>query len=105
MINIRNKSVYFLGVVFASLCIFVLSTTTIHAAAPGDGVTSVSIGDQTTCAVRQNKAYCWGFGIGGSAASSPKLVTSSALSGKTVSKVSTGKTHACLIARAGVLLG
>lgn len=74
---------------------------------PGDMVQSVSVGDGTTCAVRNYKAYCWGqdvtYGYSGyTTKNSPQLITSSDISTKTVTKVSVGVNHACLLASARV---
>jgi alpha-tubulin suppressor-like RCC1 family protein/type II secretory pathway pseudopilin PulG len=70
-------------------------------------VTSISAGNQHTCAVAAGKAYCWGAytaGQLGSAKSvnqfSPIAVTATTgiLGGKTVTSVSTGGNYSCAIA-------
>ncbi len=83
----------------------------------GKYVTDVSAGDAGTCAIADNQAYCWGLndtkqlGIGNSNGcdvsnpgnkfcTTPQPVSgnSGILTGKEVSAISMGKTHACAVA-------
>lgn len=66
-------------------------------------VTDVSAGDDSTCAVADGEAFCWGRNnqnqlgnsAAGSQASTPQSVAG--LSGKAVTSISAGATHACAI--------
>ena len=72
----------------------------------GKTITSMSSGDQFTCAVADGKAYCWGredvgsLGDGNETDSAfPVAVsTSGVLSGKTVTKIAAGDDTVCVIA-------
>ena len=72
----------------------------------GKTVTAISAGSSHTCAIADNAAYCWGLGtVGrlGNNSTTQSLVpvavdTSGVLSGKTVTRISTGDTHSCAIA-------
>jgi alpha-tubulin suppressor-like RCC1 family protein len=70
-------------------------------------VTSISAGNQHTCAVAGGKAYCWGAYTAGELGSTktvnqwePIAVTATAgvLGGKTVTSITTGGNHSCAIA-------
>ena len=72
-------------------------------------VTDVSVGANRICAVADAAAYCWGMGGPGlgsdllGAVYVPQPVdTSGALSGKSVTAISTGTAHTCAIADAAV---
>lgn len=81
----------------------------VNASAMSGTVTSISAGQSSTCAVATGKAYCWGayangrLGDGGvSDRTTPAAVyTAGVLSGKTVTSISTGANHACVIAGGG----
>jgi len=73
----------------------------------GKTVTKISVGYNFSCAIASGQAYCWGLGTGGqlgssgAAANSSVAVavdTSGVLSGKTISDISTGLSHTCVIA-------
>lgn len=78
----------------------------------GRMVSTVSVGDTSTCAVSEKKLYCWGIGFGyesrtlGDAAGSsrsavPVRIDSGALSGADISAVAVGSYHACALTAAG----
>lgn len=76
-------------------------------AVSSDGVSSVSTGDGTTCAIRSNKAYCWGQDIqygyrNYTTKNTPQRISSSVINNKVITKISVGMNHACLIASAKV---
>ncbi len=72
----------------------------------GKTVTAVSAGTNHTCAIANDRAYCWGLNsanqLGDGTAStqtSPVAVsTAGVLAGKTVTAVSAGTTHSCVVA-------
>ena len=72
----------------------------------GRVVSQISAGDGHTCVVADGKAYCWGenaAGQLGNDATADSLVpvavdVSGVLSGKTVTAVSTGTSHSCVVA-------
>lgn len=73
----------------------------------GKEVTALSVGGQHTCAVAEGKVYCWGdnqnarLGIGvtgGSYTVPTAVVSTGALSGKTVTDIAAGGFHTCVIA-------
>ena len=72
----------------------------------GKTVTGISAGFRYTCAVADGKAYCWGSGdmgqLGnGNYPDSPVPVavrTDGVLNGKTVTAITTGRSHACAVA-------
>ena len=73
----------------------------------GKTVKSISVGIEHACALDSNgAAYCWGYGYNGEIGNgnetlerSPSPVsTSGALSGKTIKKISAGKSYTCAIA-------
>lgn len=72
----------------------------------GKTITDISAGYYHTCAIGSNLPYCWGYNADGELgnnltgnSSVPVAVdATAALSGKTVSAVSTGTYHACVLA-------
>jgi len=90
------------------------STTTIDVpvavstadALSGKTVTAISTATYNTCAVASGKAYCWGYnyyGQLGNNSTADSLIpvavdTSNMLSGKTVTAISSGYSHSCVIA-------
>lgn len=73
----------------------------------GRTVTDLSVGPNFTCAVAEGKAYCWGVNNMGQTGNDPNgfywkapvpVDTSGVLSGKTVTAVSSGGSHACAVA-------
>jgi alpha-tubulin suppressor-like RCC1 family protein len=80
---------------------------TTSGALSGKTVKAVSAGTNHTCAIASNnQAYCWGLNasgqLGNNSASNTNapvaVTTSGALSGKTVTTISAGSGHTCLIA-------
>lgn len=83
----------------------------------GKRVTKISAGGNSTCAVADGNAYCWGdnatsqLGTNGTTdsnvplevttgLSTPNNATTNQLTGKNVSQISVGPTHACAVANA-----
>jgi alpha-tubulin suppressor-like RCC1 family protein len=75
-----------------------------------DGVTQISAGQAHTCAVKSGVAYCWGsqsngrVGNGtstGSVGTPSAVLTSGALSGKTVTGISAGSSQSCAVTSDG----
>ncbi|MCA9335175.1 hypothetical protein KC953_03460 [Candidatus Saccharibacteria bacterium] len=102
----RTLIVFVLCFLFASYFAITASSQSVSAVS-SSGVSSVSTGDGTTCAVRNNKAYCWGQDIqygyrNSTTKSTPQRISSSALNNKVITKISVGMNHACLIANAKV---
>ena len=72
----------------------------------GKTITAIAAGDFHTCAVADGKAYCWGNNYSGrlgnnsaTDSSVPVAVnTSGVLAGKTVTAISTGGSHSCVLA-------
>lgn len=72
----------------------------------GKTVTAISAGDLHTCAIANNKAYCWGEGnigqLGNNSTSGSYIpvavYTGGTLNGKTVTDVGVGNSHTCAIA-------
>ncbi|MSY36252.1 MAG: RCC1 repeat-containing protein, partial [Actinobacteria bacterium] len=72
----------------------------------GKTITAISVGSQHTCAIASGAAYCWGYngqgqlGNGSTTNSNiPVAVTSTGvLAGKTVTAMSVGGSHTCVIA-------
>ena len=69
----------------------------------GKTVTAISAGGSHSCAVADGRAYCWGSGALGTTSaersSAPVAVdTSGVLAGKTVTAISTGGAHTCVVA-------
>ena len=77
----------------------------------GKRVTSVSLTNQTSCAVAEEKLYCWGSGIGvpatlgdkarSAASKLPLLVDGGDLDGVAVKSVSVSFNHACALSTSG----
>lgn len=67
-------------------------------------VTDISAGDDYTCAVASNKAYCWGgnnngqLGNGNTSWQGRPSVVGGVLSGKKVTRVWAGRAHTCALA-------
>lgn len=86
------------------------SSTTPKAVSNLTGITSISAGGAHACAVARGVAYCWGKGTNGqigdggtSQKESPTAVrTDGVLSGRTVSRISAGGAHSCVVADAAV---
>ena len=106
----NNAFMYILvvGIFLTILLLIGVLPKDVHAVtATSDEVQSVDTGDGTTCAVRKNRAYCWGqdiaYGYSNyTTKTTPQLVTSSVISNKLVTKVTVGVNHACLLAAAKV---
>lgn len=69
----------------------------------GKTVTSISAGQEHSCAVAEGMVYCWGSGPLGNASTTRSSVpvavdTSGVLAGRTVTAVSAGALHACAVA-------
>jgi len=76
----------------------------------GRTVTSISTGENHTCAVADSLAFCWGYSLAGQIGNgdntafgdmeiSPVAVdTSGVLAGRSVSSVATGDSHSCAVA-------
>ena len=70
----------------------------------GKTVTAISAGFAHTCAIADGNAYCWGSGAdgvlgnGGTADSSVPVAVGGALSGKTVTAISAGRSNTCAVA-------
>lgn len=80
-----------------------VSTTAFGSRTP----TAISSGGNHSCAIASGLAYCWGANssrqLGGSGANSyyqvpNPVTTSTGLSGKTVTNISTGNSHSCAVA-------
>ncbi len=80
----------------------------------GKTVTAITAGQYHTCAVADAKAYCWGSNLYGqlgnnSTTESPVPVavdTAGVLAGKTVTAITAGQYHTCVVADGqGLLLG
>jgi hypothetical protein len=109
------------GIVFLAFAqlvasaVIILFALTAQAAGP---VTQISTGSDSTCAVRDGKAYCWGSNASGKlgnngdgttqaspvpvAAIATSTKPGSPMGSKSVVKVSVGSTHACALAEAQV---
>ncbi len=82
------------------------SSTTPKAVSSLTGITSISAGAAHACAVADGVAYCWGKGTNGqlgdggtSQKETPTAVrTDGVLSGRTVSRISAGGAHSCVVA-------
>ena len=76
----------------------------------GKVITSVSVGAGFACALASGSVFCWGQGSSGQLGNSTTLTsyipvavtTSGVLSGKTVTSISAGESHVCLIASSQV---
>ena len=96
-----------LMVLTAGLCSLVLAPQVALAASPA--VTSIVAGQDHTCALENGKAYCWGNNpVGelgdGNTATSPVPVpvdTSGVLDGKTLTQVTVGYSHTCVLDSTG----
>ena len=72
----------------------------------GKTVTAISTGGSHTCAVAEGRAYCWGSNYSGTLGNNstvdslvPVAVdTSGVLAGKTVTAISAGWNHTCVLA-------
>ena len=70
----------------------------------GKTVTAVSAGDSHACAVADGKAFCWGYNSSGQLGnntttdSSLPVAVAGMLTGKTVTAVSAGNSHTCVVA-------
>jgi alpha-tubulin suppressor-like RCC1 family protein len=80
------------------------STPTLVTTFANKTATDVSAGTDFTCAVADGDAYCWGSGgngrtgLGGTANTSTPTAVVGIPSGKTVTSISAGATHACAVA-------
>ena len=72
----------------------------------GKTVTSISTGSQHTCAIATGAAYCWGYNYYGALGNGSEqtfatpvaVTTTGVLAGKTVTAISAGGKHTCVIA-------
>lgn len=91
--------------VFTNSFIGILSSNVAQAGI-GGGFSSVSAGQNNTCALSGGRVYCWGdntYGQLGNGTTSPSTLptavdTSGVLSGKTIDMVGVGGTHVCVLA-------
>jgi len=80
------------------------STPTLVTTFANKTVSDVSAGADFTCAVADGTAYCWGnagsgrTGLGATGTTSTPTAVASMPSGKTVTSISAGATHACAVA-------
>jgi len=74
----------------------------------GKTVTAIGTGRDHTCALAQGRAYCWGdnsvgqLGTAGSGSPEPVPVATGVLAGKSVSDLSVGQNHTCVLADGNV---
>jgi len=84
----------------------VLAPVKVKGLLSGHVVTAISAGQDFTCAVADGQPYCWGSGTDGELGTGffqdskvpVKVDTTGVLAGKAVSAITTGKSHACVIA-------